>query len=146
MLFENNELFLIGKNEKIILIKENKKIKANEALLNRFNAILGNLESLASIESGDPTSSEFQWKIDKDSKENINGYSVICTLSDTDVDFEKVNEAIKTICDYLEGLDYKSDEFNSTELQEGYISDSYIMTIFSGNENYDIKINFGELK
>ena len=147
IVFANNTLKLIDKNKnEILLVRENKKPSENKILLNNFNSILGEAESLSGIESGEPKPVNIQWKIDEKKTTSINGYLSICNLSDKNPDFSKVNEAVSSICDYLEGLGYKKSEINSSEFQEGYSDGTYIITVTTSNDNFNIKISIGVLE
>ena len=129
--------------------KPPEKISEKDEILINLKAYLNKVSAFAGLDNSEFVEAEFNWNLNAEKKIKVFGLSTKCPLKEiAKNDFQSINEKVKDIGDYLSGLKFTQNVFNTTEIQSAYSGDSYAFTITidTKSQTNSIIIKAGKLR
>ncbi len=126
-----------------------KKILEKDEILINLKVYLNKISAFTGLDNSEPIKTEFNWNFKGGKTIEVSGLSTKCPLKEiAKDDFQSMNEKVKDIGDYLSGLEFSQNVFNTTEIQSAYSGDSYVFTITidTKSQTNSIIIKVGKLK
>ncbi|MDY6967095.1 MAG: hypothetical protein SVR08_00365 [Spirochaetota bacterium] len=124
------------KNGELFVFKPYKEKGLDELLLNA-RAYFHGIVKYTGLESTEIIKEEGDWNTERGMLK-LRGYSTFLS-SNEKMNFEIINQKNKEICEYLKGLGFKDDVYNTSEIISGLISASYYFKIkIKGQEGITI--------
>ena len=147
---DGDGLKLIDKNGSTAIFKrEPGKVSNNADIIINIKAYLNKISAYTGLDNSEPIQTELRWNLESGEKVDLFGLSSEYPLNDIEKDdFQSLNEKLKEIGDYLAGLGFTQDVFNTTEIQSAYSDGSYGFLVKPDTEGTtnSITIEVGKLK
>ncbi len=137
------------KGNTFVFKKPPKNISEKDEININLKSYLNKISAFTGLDNSKPLAIDFNWNLKGEKLVKVSGLSAIFPLKGiADNDFQAMNEKVKDIGNYLSGLGFSQDIYNTSEIQDAYSGDQYVFIIVletTGKTNA-INIKTGKLK
>jgi hypothetical protein len=110
--------------------KPPKNISEKDEININLRNYLNKISAFTGLDNSKPLAIDFNWNLKGEKLVKISGLSAIYSLKGiADNDFQAMNEKVKDIGNYLSGLGFSQDIYNTSEIQDAYSGDLYVFII-----------------
>jgi len=119
-----------AKGNLTVFKRESEKISNKEETIKNLKAYINQISAFIGLDNSEPVDTEFKWNLKSGATINVSGLLTEYPLENiAKDDFQSMNEKVGGIGDYLAGLGFAQNVFNTAENQTAYADDSYAFIV-----------------